>query len=343
MTRRLFLFLIACLTFVLRCSGGDNVGVEHDNVCIDLSPDGKTLVFSSADGDLYLFDLSKSTATRLTDTDRIESYPSFSPDGKLIAFAAAEGDSAPSRIYVLDLDDHSIVEVTSSNEQSDILPRFTPDGERIVFARSFRHRPYSLGGWTWDMWDVCSIGTDGSQPSRLTTKAYYQLYRIVPRADGTFVYAADTKDHDPPSALYTISPDNEPIRIIPAPGTRNSNVHAWASDPIVGPDGKVMAFCSDRSKPFWYDVCKMTGDAEVECLVGSKSRYNRYPDFFPDGQRIIFLAGTEFNAGNRPIFSLWEVSLDGQTQELATSDLFSNPTNWLPSKRAEQPDEPKPE
>ena len=79
---------------VLGCPSVENAGVEHNNVCIDLSPDGKTLVFSSADGDLYLYDIATSTATRLTETDRIESYPSFSPDGKRIAFAATENDSA---------------------------------------------------------------------------------------------------------------------------------------------------------------------------------------------------------------------------------------------------------
>jgi TolB protein len=334
MTRGLHLFVIASLSLLLGCPGGEYAGVEHRNVCFDLSPDGETLVFSSADGDLWLFDISKSTATRLTDTDRTESYPSFSPDGRQIAFAATESDSAPSRILVLDLDEHSIVDVTSSTEHSDILPRFTPDGERIVFARSYRRRPYSLGGWTWDMWDVCSIGADGSGLSRLTREAYYQLYRVVPRSDGTLVYAADMMglEDEPLAALYTISPNEKPTRIIPEPKTSNANVNAWASDPMVGPDGKVLAFCSDRTKPFWYDVCIQRGDTKLKCLVGSKSRYNRYPDFFPDGQRLVFLAGTDFHAG-RAIYSLWEVSLTGQTKELATSDLFTNPTNWLAPKR----------
>lgn len=345
MIRGLHLLLILGLALVLGCSSFENAGVEHNNVCIDLSPDGKTLVFSSADGDLYLFDIATSTATRLTDTERIESYPSFSPNGRQIAFAATETDLAPSRIFVLDLDDRSIAEVTAGEEQSDILPRFTPDGGRIVFARSYRQRPYSLGGWKWDMWDVCSIGIDGNGFSRLTNEAYYQLYRIVPRSDGTIVYAADSMDleDDPRAALYTFSPDNQPTRIIPEPGISNSNVYAWASDPMVSPDGKSMAFCSDRNKSFWYDVCTTTGAGEIRCLVGSESRYNRYPDFFPDGQRIVFLAGTEFNAGGRAIYSLWQVSLDGQTKELASSDLFTNPTNWLQSKRSEPAAELEPE
>ena len=61
-----------------------NVSAEHGNVSIDWSPDGTTVVFSSADGDLYLFNIESESVTRLTSTDAIESVPSYSPDGKSI-------------------------------------------------------------------------------------------------------------------------------------------------------------------------------------------------------------------------------------------------------------------
>lgn len=338
MTHCRYLFATCGLALLLGCPSVENADVEHNNVCIDLSPDGTTVVFSSADGELYLFDIAKSSSTRLTESERIESYPSFSPDGKRIVFAAAENKSTPSSIYVLDLSDLSVTGVTESTKQSDILPRFTADGNQIVFARAYRHRPYSLGGWTWDKWDVCIVGTDRSGLTRLTNESYYQLFRIVPRDDGTFVFAADSMnlDGNPRAALYTVASGEPPSRLIPQKGISDANVNAWASDPIVSSDGKTIAYCSDRKKSFWYDVCVQANNAECDCLVGEKSRYNRYPDFFPDGQQLVFLAGTEFNAGSRPIYSLWQVSLDGQTKELAPSGLFTTPTNWMPQQKAEQ-------
>src|SRR5690606_32585449 len=87
-----------------------------------------------------------------------------------------------------------------------------------------------------------------------------------------------------------------------------------ASDvlPRFRPDGKHIVFArAHRQRPY--------------SLGGW---YNRYPDFFPDGDRILFLAGMDWNAGSRPIYSLWEVSLAGATTEIASSDLFTNPANW---------------
>jgi Tol biopolymer transport system component len=340
MKRCIALIVMASVIPILGCPRGENAGVEHGNVCIDLSPDGRSLVFSSADGDLYLFDIATKTATRLTETERTESYPSFSPDGKTVLFAASDGDTAPHHIFLLDLSNLGVEQLTDAPEISDILPRFRPDGKQIVFARAYRHRQYSLGGWTWDKWDACEIAADGTQFSRLTTESYYQMYRIIPRTDGSIIYAADLMsiDDEPSAALYSVTSTGKPRRLIPKPSDMNRDVHAWASDPMVASDGVTLAFCSDRERSFWYDVCVSTDDTESRCLVGTKSRYNRYPDFFPDGNRILFLAGMEFNAGSRPVYSLWEVSLSGPTKEIATSDLFTNPTLWLAKEGAEPSD-----
>jgi Tol biopolymer transport system component len=307
---------------------------------MDLSPDGKSVVFSSADGDLFLFDLAEKTATRLTESDRIESYPSFSPDGDSIVFAAADDGTSTYNIFAMDLSTAAIEQLTHEPETSDILPRFRPDGEQIVFARAYRHRPYSLGGWTWDEWDVCEMATDGSGLSRLTTESYYQMYWIIPRDDGSVIYAADSMNNDDPrAALYSVALADQPRRVIPPTTKFNPEVHAWASDPMVAADGVTLAFCSDRERPYSYDVCASADESECKCLVGAESRHNRYPDFFPDGKRLVFLAATDFNAYSRPIYSLWEVSLTGETKEIATSDLFTNPTQWLPGQIAKQQDE----
>lgn len=340
MKRCTAIIVIAGVLPLLGCPLGEDATVEHDNVCIDLSPDGESVVFSSADGDLYIFDLARNSVTRLTETEQTESYPSFSPDGKTIVFSASAGDSAPHHIFLMDRSTLRVEQLTDDPETSDILPRFNPDGTRIVFARAYRHRPYSLGGWTWDQWDACEIASDGTEFSRLTNERYSQMYRIIPRTDGSVLYSADVMGMDdaPNAALYSADPTGKPQRVIPKEPECDPDVYAWASDAMLAQDGVTLAFCSDRERSFWYDVCVSRVDNKTKCLVGNKSRYNRYPDFFPDGKRIMFLAGTTFNAGNRAIYSLREVSTDGRTNELASSALFTNPANWVSGQRAEPDD-----
>ena len=329
--------VVASVLPMLGCPNRESSTVEHGNVCIDLSPDGKSIVFSSADGDLYVFGLAAASLARLTETERTESYPSFSPDGKTIVFSASSGDTSPYHIFLLDRSTLTVEQLTNDPKTSDILPRFTPDGKRVVFARAYRHRPYSLGGWTWDQWDACEIAADGTGFSRLTTEGYYQMFRIIPRTDGSILYAGDVigMDDAPSAALYSADPAGKTQRLIPKPSERDPDVNSWASDPMLAPDGVTLAFCSDRERSFWYDVCVSRIENRPKCLVGNKSRYNRYPDFFPDANRIVFLAGTEFNAGSRPIYSLWDVSTNGQTNELAPSELFTDPVTWVSEQRAE--------
>lgn len=87
-----------------------------------------------------------------------------------------------------------------------------------------------------------------------------------------------------------------------------------------------MVFISDRNAPFRYDIIFAQRDGSQEALgVTTVSRYNQNPVLTNDG-RILFLAGTEWNSGSRPIFSLWSVNADGtEPKQLAGSALFTNP------------------
>jgi len=284
-------------------------GTEHRNVSIDWSPDGTTVVFSSADGDLYLFHLDAQSVTRLTSTKAIESVPCFSPDGKSIVYAQAEDAASANSIHLLHLPDLACTQLTEPVAQSDSLPRFSPDGKKIVFGRAYRNRPYGSGGTIWDNWDLCEMDANGKNVKRLTDENYYQLYRMVPKTDGSIVYSAGPK-----ATLYTLEKDKQPRRITPDPQDPTSKVNAWASDVMVSPDESKITFTADQTRPFWYDVC-LSDDGTN-------------PTFSPDGQRIIFLAGTKFGDGNRAIYSLWEVSTAGVCREIASDDLFTAPQDY---------------
>ena len=316
----------AVIIFALAMLGYDEESkVEHGNVSIDLSPDGAAVVFSAADGDLYLFTIKTESVTRLTTTDAIESVPSFSPDGKSIVYAAVENVNSSSNIYKLNLANNVSSQLTRETKRSDFLPHYSPDGKKIVFGRAYRNRPYGTGGTTWDNWDVCEMDANGNNLKRLTNKNYYQLSRMIPKADGSIIYSAGIK-----MSLYTLSKSGQVKQTFPISESdmEDTKVHAWASDVMISPDESKITFTSDRTRAFWYDVCVSVDGKKANGLVGRKSRYNRYPDFSPDGERIIFMAGTKFGTGNRPIFSLWEVSASGKSREIASDKLFTDPLTY---------------
>src|SRR5499425_1658451 len=54
---------------------------------VDVSPDGRTLVFDLL-GDLYTVPITGGSATRITSGQAFDAMPSFSPDGRQVAFVS---------------------------------------------------------------------------------------------------------------------------------------------------------------------------------------------------------------------------------------------------------------
>src|SRR5438067_1010664 len=83
--------------------------------------------------------------------------------------APADSPSACSHIFVRALSGGSSRQVTRDPSVRDTAPSLSRDGHRIVFARAARRRPYSMGGTTWDDWDVYTIGVDTARRPRRVT------------------------------------------------------------------------------------------------------------------------------------------------------------------------------
>ncbi len=330
---------IATLIGVPRCFGA----VEHGNVAFDISPDGKRIVFSSADGDLYLFRPASQNVERLTSTKETESRPAFSPDGNSIVFGTSNKDDK-SNLAVLALDQKRVRVVTKQEGASDTSPAFSRDGKRITFLRAHLLRPYSMGGMTWDGLDIYVVNEDGSNARRLTQRSYSRASSPHFSVDGkSVIYSGETNNYPAPShpLLLEVAADGSkpPKSLGPDPpvggtsGPKRIRMGSWANHPNISPDGLTVAFLSDRAKSFRYDLylMKRDGTSVKPLAITEVSRYNSNPVFRPDGSGILFLAGTEWNASNRPIFSLWQVDVDGRNaRRIADSGLFTDPLRWKP-------------
>ncbi|MBN2212541.1 MAG: PD40 domain-containing protein, partial [Sedimentisphaerales bacterium] len=115
----------------------------------DISGDGKWIVFSSLrhapNPDLYVKQVSGSTATRLTSDPASEIQPCFSPLGDKVAYASNRTGNWD--IWVISVDGSNPVRLTDG-ASNDIHPSWSPDGKQIVYC--------SLGGRSnqWELWIV---------------------------------------------------------------------------------------------------------------------------------------------------------------------------------------------
>jgi hypothetical protein len=310
---------------------------EHTYVSFDVSPDGNLVVFTPADevgGGLYLLDMRTRFVRQLTQVKGRTFTPAFSPDGSAIVYAAAGDADGPFHLFLYSFSSQQVSPITHDPTASDLFPSFSSDGSTIVFARAYLQRPYSMGGLTWDDWDVCTIACDGSQLRRRTEKMYYQL--DSPRftaGDTQIVYSASSieSDDDDPGTLHRVGlqPSKAPTRLaLPslrkACGSQGSELH-------VARDGRGITFIADGGRCYEYDV--YVGDEGVSKVrplgVTKHSRYNRFPVFRPATNEILYLAGTEYTAGNRSLFSLYTVGIDGsKPRPIAGPQLFDAPLRW---------------
>jgi TolB protein len=123
------------------------------------SPDGSQIVFCSPRDDgwhIYMIQTEGGSATKqiTTSSPRYAYYPSFSTDGKKIVFYSIEylfntntqkWEPKDTTIWTYEVDTGMLTQWTSG-----VLPKFTPDGEKIVFKRRSSGDKY-YGLWMLDL------------------------------------------------------------------------------------------------------------------------------------------------------------------------------------------------
>ncbi|MCK6512715.1 amidohydrolase family protein [Myxococcota bacterium] len=124
---------------------------------LDLSPDGKILVFNLL-GDLYTLPVSGGIATRLTQGPAYDVQPRFSPDGKHILFTSDRGGC--DNTWIMDRDGRHPRPLTQHKYVTANSPVFSPDGRYFVNRRRITDRS-SIG--TVEIWLHHTLGGAGIQ------------------------------------------------------------------------------------------------------------------------------------------------------------------------------------
>jgi Tol biopolymer transport system component len=275
-----------------------------------ISPEGADLLFGSnqeSAGELYSLSLNSLRLTRLTSSAPPIDWPYASPDGRSIAFCSRASSSGGWHISLLDPQSRHQTQLTRG-ETSDVGPSFSRDGKHIVFARASRYRPYSMGGMVWDHWDIWVMGSDGSNPTRLTHGDYYGIDPPYFSPDGHKIVFGATpfEDSDPTNHLFILELGAD----LAVKAVTQIPSKSYDAQPSFAPDGERIALISrrvSRTAPYDYEVWTSDVDGGNPRQVTHNQSLNTFPAFSPDGTQIYFLSDpTRRNAAE-----LWQIGSDG--------------------------------
>lgn len=109
---------------------------EGSWMSLDVSPDGKTIVFDFL-GDIYLLPFTGGKAKQFLGDMSFESHPKFSPDGKHILCISDR--SGGENAWRFSLDKKDSLQITKGNTDNFQSAEWTPDGNYIVTAKGRRN------------------------------------------------------------------------------------------------------------------------------------------------------------------------------------------------------------
>jgi Tol biopolymer transport system component len=286
------------------------------------SPDGKFIAFSSdragaatASYDIWTLEIATGTLRRITSAEGEDRMPTWSPDGREIAFSSTRGGATT--IHAVTLADLKERVVKQGSAKFD-APSWGPDGKLAYVASDAQGSRLEIDG-------AAVTGSENVFPFRVSWQrngGYYYVSdgRIRRRGNGKSAtvpftatlevtrprYARAKRDWDstaPRRALGilkpTLSPDAKSIAfialgdlyVVPATGGKPTNLtkdHAMDADPSWSPDGKWIAYSSDKGgglPQIWLRNVR-TGQARQLTDIGTQPLGAA---FSPDGKRIAYI------------------------------------------------------
>ena len=242
-----------------------------------------------------------------------ESYkdtsPAFSPDGHRLAFFRWPGYAGKSDLYLLDLSsdlkpngDPKCIAIGKGICAS---PTWTADGRSLVFSKG-------LGKMS--LWRIDISGS--SPPQQLSSIGMNGACPAISRGGNRLAYVQTIHDFNIWRMEITSPKGNVPLPNKLVSSTRSEY------EPQLSPDGKKIAFRSDRSGSEEIWVCDVNGANAVQLTSFGGTTINWVPRWSPDGSRLTFSAIEDRD-------DVYVVNVNGGTPRPLTSDSRgSNNPSW---------------
>jgi Tol biopolymer transport system component/DNA-binding winged helix-turn-helix (wHTH) protein len=262
-------------------------GPGHDNFAT-VAADGTVVFLSSRNREELIVHSPGDDITRsLLSHSPYLWAPVFSPDGKEITFSRSELDGSW-QIWSMSADGEQAPRQLTSGALGAIHPRYTPDGQSIIY--------HSWGAPR----RIYRVPRTGGSPVQIPLGDYEDGY-ADPSPDGQSLAFARTDGAERVHIAPLLGGTARPLT------SRPSSVPRWA------PDGKLIAFSPNRSYTGGIFVIAPDGSGERRLTdVGG------WPAWWPDGKQISYIA-----IGPDSSQQLWTVSVEGGPARLMKDLTFA--------------------
>jgi Tol biopolymer transport system component len=274
-------------------------------------------------GELWLMSADGSLQTRLieAEADYNVSYASWAPDGSRIGYSkfhlvGGDFETADAAIWSVAADGSTRTELLSGDGLF-WLPRWSPDGQWLVFTREARGGPWGAaapvgpgpagpqgGGVVGplsiplphaDIWRVLADG--GGSPVKLTDGGGDDRAPVY-SPNGSRILFDSTRDGN--TEIYVMNADGSNQRRL-----TDDDGEDWGA--TWSPDGSQIAFNSDRTGAM--EIYLMAADGTGVTRLTRDEIWDTSPSWSPDGSRIAYTRNNQSGIGQ-----VWSMKTDGTDQ-----------------------------
>ena len=272
--------------YLVPAAGGMEVPLRvPESASGTLSPDGTKLVYTpimrefrtwkryrgGRAQDLWIYDLAKDSAEKITDFEGTDNQPVWI--GNTVYFTSDRGDNLRLNLYALDLGGRQVRQVTNHDTFDVLWP--SGDDRRIV---------YENGGWIYLLDPASgqsrrvSIRVPGDRPQALpffkNVREQIQTMGVSPTGKRAVFSARGD--------IFTVPAQKGEIRnLTETPGIREM-------DPAWSPDGRWVAYLSDRSGEYEIYLRRGDGSGDERRITTDGDTWRFPPLWSPDSKKLAF-------------------------------------------------------